>query len=343
MCPQKPEQSLFDPAPPMVAGRAASGPGVRRCLRNTPAFAPVDCSGTGAGRCPPSVFPIGRVSAVAWDIAFHFCADERQGCGVVVAAQPAATSVVEYDQIVAARRCHVEAVAWASWDALKPALERCRTPGANLDQIAFACLGPRARRRASKRETQAEPTKQSHFLGHVGSAKAIRKACRNFKRALPSPRRSSGCATTQPTSTSALAGSVCRTPCLRALQRLYGSASVCGGSRRHVPGAARRSVLVLSLGQCQPRRRAHASSAPWIFSPDCCSRFLLRRPQPGCGASPRDLPAGRLALPNRARCWRVGHRYVCAPHRLRKGRRLHRGHEWSLPLEPRRMHVRMHV
>jgi len=43
------------PRPPMVAGRAASGPGVRRCLRNTPAFAPVDCSGTGAGRCPPSV------------------------------------------------------------------------------------------------------------------------------------------------------------------------------------------------------------------------------------------------------------------------------------------------
>jgi hypothetical protein len=236
----------------MVAGRAASGPGVRRCLRNTPAFAPVDCSGTGAGRCPPSAFPIGRVAAVAWDIATHFCADERQGCGIVVAAQPAATSVVEYDQIVAARRCHVEAVAWASWDALKPALERCRTPGANLDQIAFACLGPRARRRASKRETQAEPTKQSHFHGHVGSAKAICKARRNFKRALPSPRRSSGCPTTPPTSTSAPAGSVCRTPCLLALQRLYGSASVCGGSRRHVPGAARRSVPVLSLVSVSP-------------------------------------------------------------------------------------------
>ena len=203
--------------------------------------------------------------------------------------------------------------------------------------------GGRAGRRRARARARARGRGARGRAGHVGSAKAIRKARRNFKRALPSPRRSSGCATTQPTSTSALAGSVCRTPCLRALQRLYGSASVCGGSRRHVPGAARRSVLVLSLGQCQPRRRAHASSAPWIFSPDCCSRFLLRRPQPGCGASPRDLPAGRLALPNRARCWRVGHRYVCAPHRLRKGRRLHRGHEWSLPLEPRRMHVRMHV
>jgi hypothetical protein len=167
-----------------------SGPGVHRCLRNTRALAPVDCSGTGAGRCPPSAFPIGRVSAVAWDIAIHFCADERQGGGIVVAAQPAATSVLEYDQIVAARRCHVEAVAWASWDALKPAVERCRTPGANLGQIAFACLGPRARRRASKRETQAEPMKQSHFHGHVGSAKAICKARRNFKRALPSRKTS---------------------------------------------------------------------------------------------------------------------------------------------------------